>query len=119
MAKAAELNGVPGPAHMLEMKKENHLTEAQIEKIREIFDEMKNQAIQLGTQLVKQARELDQYFLNGIFFGGNPQNTPYRDRKNKNQSSLRSFILTLQDRQAFNRASTGSIQCPTRIFQIG
>ncbi|MCP4935580.1 MAG: hypothetical protein GY927_15590, partial [bacterium] len=33
LAKAAELNGVPGPAHLLELKHEIVLTPEQIEKI--------------------------------------------------------------------------------------
>ena len=34
LAKAAELNGVPGPAHVLEMKDEIHLTDEQNNEIQ-------------------------------------------------------------------------------------
>jgi len=51
LAKAAELNGVPGPAHLLEMKKEIGLNAEQIEKIERLYQTMRNQAIPLGIKL--------------------------------------------------------------------
>ena len=45
LAKAAELNGVPGPIHLLEMKHEIKLTKAQIEKIEKLYNKMKERAI--------------------------------------------------------------------------
>ena len=42
LAKAAELNGVPGPAHLLEMKEEISLTSDQVQKIERIYLVLKN-----------------------------------------------------------------------------
>ena len=48
LAKAAELNGVPGPAHLLELKDKIPLSDNQVSKIRSIFDGMKARAIAQG-----------------------------------------------------------------------
>jgi len=62
LAKAAELNGVPGPAHLLEMKEEINLSSNQINEIESLFQIMKNQAIPLGIKLVKLEQELNSNF---------------------------------------------------------
>jgi Spy/CpxP family protein refolding chaperone len=62
LAKAAELNGVPGPKHLLEMKDEIALTENQIMKIETVFKDMQNKAIKLGKELIELERELNDLF---------------------------------------------------------
>lgn len=64
-AKAAELNGYPGPSHVLEMKNEIGLSASQETQIRDLFDEMKKQAVPLGDRLVELERELDRSFAEG------------------------------------------------------
>lgn len=64
LAKAAELNGIPGPAHLLEMKKAISLTDTQIEKIQQLYNDMKQQAQRLGKELIKLESELNQSFAN-------------------------------------------------------
>jgi hypothetical protein len=59
LAKAAELNGVPGPAHLLEMKEEIDLSAKQIQAIEEIFKKMKQEAIPLGLELIDLEMELN------------------------------------------------------------
>ncbi len=66
LAKAAELNGVPGPAHLLELKHEINLTPEQIEKIQVIHDQMKTDAIVLGNRLIAQELELEKRFQSDI-----------------------------------------------------
>jgi len=63
-AKAAELNGVPGPVHLLEMKKEIRLSSEQIQKIEAIYQKMKKQAIPLGLGLIELERRLNNHFAN-------------------------------------------------------
>ena len=65
LAKAAELNGIPGPVHLLEMKEEIALNPDQIEKIGTLYQEMKKQAISLGFKLIELERELNSHFANG------------------------------------------------------
>ena len=62
LAKAAELNGVPGPKHLLEMKEEIRLTTEQINRIEIIYSDMKAQAIPLGNKLIESERALNLSF---------------------------------------------------------
>lgn len=64
LAKAAELNGVPGPAHLLEMKDEIPLDDPQVAAITEIFEQMKTQAIQQGERLIALEGQLESHFQN-------------------------------------------------------
>jgi Spy/CpxP family protein refolding chaperone len=62
LAKAAELNGFPGPFHLLEMKHEIGLTKVQTEKIEAFHGEMKKHAIPLGKKLIEAESSLDRAF---------------------------------------------------------
>ena len=64
LAKAAELNGVPGPVHLLEMKEEINLSAKQIRTIEDIYKKMKQEAIPLGLELIELERELNNHFAN-------------------------------------------------------
>ncbi len=64
-AKVAELNGYPGPAHVLELTDALHLSEAQIKDTRAIFEAMQSAAQALGAELVTAERRLDALFQNG------------------------------------------------------
>jgi hypothetical protein len=67
LAKAAELNGVPGPIHILEIAEAGklQLSEHQLSRIRALYEEMKGKAIPLGLQLIDQERKLNQRFADG------------------------------------------------------
>ena len=62
LAKAAELNGIPGPAHLLEMKTEIQLTSQQVEKIEQLYAEMEANAIQVGLEFIELERQLNTAF---------------------------------------------------------
>lgn len=62
LAKAAELNGMPGPAHLLEMKNEINLNAEQVQAIEELYKEMQQAAIPLGLDLIGLERQLNQAF---------------------------------------------------------
>jgi hypothetical protein len=62
MAKAAELNGYPGPAHVLELAGQLGLTEIQRRDVQAIFDRMSASAKSLGGELIAQEQALDQLF---------------------------------------------------------
>ena len=64
LAKAAELNGVPGPTHLLEMKDEISLDEAQRSAIGAIYRRMKSRAIHHGERLIDLERRLESDFRN-------------------------------------------------------
>lgn len=65
LAKAAELNGVPGPSHILEMKSEINLSENQLKQIESIFTEMQQEAITVGERLIEKEKELNTAFAKG------------------------------------------------------
>jgi Spy/CpxP family protein refolding chaperone len=62
LALAAELNGYPGPMHVLELADQLDLTADQRTKVRQLFDSMKAEAIPVGTKLIEQETELDRMF---------------------------------------------------------
>jgi len=64
MAKAAELNGYPGPKHVLELVEEGRmaLTDVQLEQIRGLFEEMRSDAVERGERIVDMERRLDALF---------------------------------------------------------
>ena len=65
MAKAAELNGYPGPVHVLMLAKELKLTEGQRQQVQAIFDRMNAAARPLGAKLVEREQALDRLFASG------------------------------------------------------
>jgi hypothetical protein len=65
LAKAAELNGLPGPAHILEMKEEIALSAEQLEAVVKLYEEMKQEAIVLGVSLIEVEKELNNHFAKG------------------------------------------------------
>jgi Spy/CpxP family protein refolding chaperone len=65
LAKPAELNGVPGPAHLLEMKSEINLSAEQVSAIEVIWSEMNQNARRLGEHYVALERELNEQFATG------------------------------------------------------
>jgi Spy/CpxP family protein refolding chaperone len=64
LAKPAELNGMPGPAHLLEMRGEIDLSMKQVQAIEDLFTKMEKEAIPLGHQLIELERELNNHFAN-------------------------------------------------------
>ena len=62
LAKAAELNGYPGPAHVLELAAPLKLDAAQMEATRSLMTAHRSRARQLGAELVASERALDALF---------------------------------------------------------
>ena len=62
LAKAAELNGYPGPLHVLELADQLQLNGEQREKTRALYASMQAKAIALGRALVDEERALDRLF---------------------------------------------------------
>jgi Spy/CpxP family protein refolding chaperone len=65
MAKAAELNGYPGPAHVLTLARQLGLTESQLQQVTAIHDRMSAAVKPLGAELVDRERALDKLFAKG------------------------------------------------------
>ena len=71
LALAAELNGYPGPAHVLELADKINLTSKQKQQTQDLFKAMSKETKALGTQLIKEEKALDLLFKNKKV---NPQN---------------------------------------------
>ena len=65
LAKAAELNRYPGPAHVLELAEELLLDAEQKIRSAAIFNAMQADAVRQGSLLVEKERELDRLFSGG------------------------------------------------------
>lgn len=61
-AKAAELNGYPGPAHVLELADSLELSAEQRARTQQIFNRMESAAQALGRQLVAAENNLERLF---------------------------------------------------------
>jgi Spy/CpxP family protein refolding chaperone len=62
LAKPAELNGVPGPAHLLELKDKIPLIPEQIAAIEAVYEEMRTAAIAEGERYIAGERKLEEAF---------------------------------------------------------
>jgi Spy/CpxP family protein refolding chaperone len=64
-AKAAELNGYPGPAHVLELADKLGLDSGQRARTQALFDTMQAKAKRFGGELIEEERRLDRLFASG------------------------------------------------------
>ena len=62
LALPAELNGYPGPVHVLELAEELALTDSQKAAMQGLFAAMRAEAVALGEKLIAQETDLDQLF---------------------------------------------------------
>jgi hypothetical protein len=62
LALAAELNGCPGPRHVLEVADQLGVTDQQCADVQRLFDEMTAEVVPLGEKLIAQEAELDRLF---------------------------------------------------------
>ena len=62
LALAAELNGYPGPSHLLELADQLGLSDAQRNTVQGLFEAMKAETIPIGERLIAQETALDKLF---------------------------------------------------------
>jgi len=65
LALPAELNGMPGPAHLLELKDKIPLSQDQVQQIQALFDDMRDAAIPAGERLIAAEAALESVFASG------------------------------------------------------
>ena len=65
LALAAELNGMPGPAHLLELKDQIPLTQEQVTQTQALFDDMRKAAISTGERLIAAETAVEAAFAKG------------------------------------------------------
>jgi hypothetical protein len=62
LALPAELNGYPGPSHVLELSDKLELSAGQKNRIQRLFESMKAEAVPLGEKLLAEEAALDNAF---------------------------------------------------------
>jgi Spy/CpxP family protein refolding chaperone len=62
LALPAELNGYPGPLHVIQLANELGLTPDQRARIARLYEKMKTEAIRVGAQLIAREATLDRLF---------------------------------------------------------
>ena len=65
LSRVAELNGFPGPKHVLELSASLSLSEVQQQTAQQLFDEMLTKAQALGREIVDAEAALDALFTGG------------------------------------------------------
>lgn len=65
LALAAELNGYPGPRHVLDLADKLDLTPDQLARTQKLFDDMRLKAGELGQAIVEREAILDELFASG------------------------------------------------------
>lgn len=72
-ALSAELNGYPGPKHVLELAGELGLSAEQKSRTQDLFEAMQANAVDLGAKLVDAERDLEHLFTSRSVDAGNLQ----------------------------------------------
>jgi hypothetical protein len=62
LALAAELNGYPGPIHVLELADKLGLSAEQRGRVERLYESMKAETIPIGAKLIEQEAELERQF---------------------------------------------------------
>jgi hypothetical protein len=64
LARAAELNGYPGPRHVLDAVAAGKLRASaeQVQRVQKVFDEMKREAQRIGARILEEERQLEAGF---------------------------------------------------------
>jgi Spy/CpxP family protein refolding chaperone len=62
LALAAELNGYPGPLHVLELADRLQLSGDQAQRVQSLYTAMKGEAVAAGEKLIAAEQELDRQF---------------------------------------------------------
>ena len=70
LAKAAELNGVPGPLHLLELSDQIPLSPSQVSAVGQLYETMRMAAVEEGEKLIRLEAELNAEFAEGTVTEG-------------------------------------------------
>jgi Spy/CpxP family protein refolding chaperone len=108
MALAAELNGYPGPAHILELADKLELSSYQRASVQKLYDSMRDEAIPIGSKLIAQETELDRQFAN---------HTITHDALRTSTAAIAATQATLRETHLKYHLSTTAILTPVQLQQ--
>ncbi len=92
LAKPAELNGYPGPAHVLELADKLALTPQQKKRVEQIFKRMQMRAKSIGARYVAAEQAIDEIFKSGKVETGSLQ-TRLRDTERLRSELRRAHLV--------------------------
>lgn len=110
LALAAELNGYPGPRHVLDLAGALMLSEQQREKIEQLFASMKAEAVPVGERLIAAERELDRQFA---------ARTITAERLKAGTEAIAALRGELQDTHLKYHLSTAALLSPDQMRRYG
>ena len=93
LALAAELNGYPGPSHLVELSDQLALTAEQLSNLKGMFEAMKAETIPIGENLVAQEQELDRLIRRKRHFGAAAQGGNADHRRDPGAPAQRALAL--------------------------
>ena len=108
LAKAAELNGYPGPRHLLDLAPELGLRQTQKQQVAAVRDRMSAAARALGATLIEREAALDRLFAGGEI-------TP--ERLNEETAAIGEVQARLRAAHLLAHIETRSILSPARLAQ--
>jgi hypothetical protein len=115
LALAAELNGMPGPAHLLELKDQIPLAPDQVAKTQVLLDEMRRAAIPTGERLIAAEKALEAAFAAGKVDESSLRPLAHRHRVGKVGTALHPSFTALQDRPVPKARADQALQHPSRL----
>ena len=115
MALAAELNGYPGPSHVLELADKLELRPDQISAVRSLFESMKSESIPLGARLIEEETELDRQFATRAI----TPDSLRRRRSHARRTSGNSSQISLVHGRASGSGADATVCKPERISRAG
>ena len=93
LAKPAEFNGYPGPAHVLELADKLDLSPQQKKRVELIFKRMQMRAKSLGQRYVDAEAALDNVFKSGAAYNTGALQTQLRDAERQRSELRRAHLL--------------------------
>ena len=103
-AKIAELNGVPGPLHLLELKDRIGLTAEQIARVQAVYESMRAKAQALGRKFIAVEQELDDAFRTGTISTSSLKDLLARSAGLRRQLREAHLLAHLETRPLLSRA---------------
>ena len=97
LALPAELNGYPGPSHVLENADALGLSAEQREHTKGLFEAMKAEAVPVGERLIEQEAKLDRLFADREDHAREPQRGDGRDWNDTSAPSPNSLEIPFDD----------------------
>ena len=117
LALAAELNGYPGPMHVLELATPLGLSDDQRAKVAALFDAMKQEAVALGERLIAAETALDRQFADKTITASRPGRGDARHRLVAGRTEAGASEVPSGDARAADARAGRALFDPARLWR--